>query len=130
MYRTGGEGFLEDPVEKDVNKAFHFCERAAAKGHALAQTNMGMMYLRAFGRVEQNGAMAAKYFRKAAEQGDCDAQFNLAWMYQRGRGVAKDKKAASFWYSRAADQGHVQARKLLGLSPARLVRWDLYPHAV
>lgn len=73
------------------------------------------MYFQGFGYIEQNDAVAVSYFRKAAEQGDDFAQFDLAWMYQHGHGVAKDVHAASFWYGRAADQGHAQARNVLGL---------------
>jgi len=124
LYRTGGEGFLEDPVEKNVDKAIYFCEKAAAKGHASSQTNMGIMHFQGYGHIEQNDAVAFSYFRKAAEQGDDFAQFNLAWMYQHGQGVAKDAHAASFWYGRAADQGHAQAREILGRSPTSSVRWD------
>jgi len=114
LYRTGGEDHLEELVEIDVTKAVDFFESATEKGHASAETNMGIMYFQGFGRIEQGDAMAVSYFRRA--QGDDDAQFSLTWMYQHGQGVAKDVHATSFWYGRAADQGHAQA-SILGRSP-------------
>jgi TPR repeat protein len=47
--------------------------KAAEQGHASAQYNLGMMYLKGQG-VTHNYQEAAKWFQKAAEQGHAKAQ--------------------------------------------------------
>ena len=41
--------------------------------------------------------------------GDREAQFTLARLLQRGDGMPRDAKAATGWYGKAAEQGHVAA---------------------
>jgi TPR repeat protein len=50
---------------------------------------------------------------KLAEKGNIDAQFNLASMYDSGDGVPQDRRQAAYWYSKAAEQGHVGAEAIL-----------------
>ena len=62
--------------------------KAAERGSAEAQNNLGLMY--ALGRgVAQDDAEAVKWFRKAAKQGYAPAQNNLGAMRRQGRGVTK-----------------------------------------
>ncbi len=58
----------------------------AEQGNALAQFNLGLMYMEGKG-VPQDDAEAVKWYRKAAEQGVTEAQYNLGLMYDDGRGV-------------------------------------------
>lgn len=44
-----------------------------------------------------------------ALDGDAEAQFKLAELLQRGDGIARDRRAATGWYGKAAEQGHVAA---------------------
>ncbi|HEV2301524.1 MAG TPA: tetratricopeptide repeat protein [Stellaceae bacterium] len=46
---------------------------------------------------------------KSAIAGDRDAQFRLAQMLHRGNGIPRDERAATAWYGKAAEQGHVAA---------------------
>ena len=58
----------------------------AEQGNAVAQANLGWMYI--FGNgVEQNYEEAAHWNRLAAEQGNARAQVNLGLMYDLGDGV-------------------------------------------
>lgn len=41
--------------------------------------------------------------------GDRDAQYQLARLLQRGDGIRRDERAATGWYGKAAEQGHVAA---------------------
>ena len=75
-------------VAKDSAEARRWWRLAAAKGHAGAQLNLGLMYYVGIS-VVQDYAEAAKWYRLAAEQGNEVAQSNLARMYADGEGVAK-----------------------------------------
>lgn len=43
-----------------------------------------------------------------------EAQYNLGMCYLNGEGVTKDKEQAVYWYTKAAEQGNVDAQKKLG----------------
>ncbi len=45
----------------------------------------------------------------AAESGDAEAQLSLGYCYDTGDGVKKSYKKAVFWYTKAAEQGNVDA---------------------
>lgn len=49
----------------------------------------------------------------AAKQGDAAAQFDLGFMYYFGRGFKCSEKQAAKWFKKAAEQGHVDAQKIL-----------------
>lgn len=88
--------------------AFIGFHKAAERGHVLAQTYLGTLYLEGNG-VAKDDAKAVVWYRKAAEQGDAVAQFNLATMYEGGRGIAKDDAQAIVWYRKAAENGFSEA---------------------
>lgn len=60
----------------------------------------------------------AAYSRKLkakAEEGDMTAQYDLALCFQSGSGIRKDEKQAALWFMRAAAQGHVEAKAIVGM---------------
>ncbi|MDB5907325.1 MAG: hypothetical protein JWP34_1439, partial [Massilia sp.] len=67
-------------VAQDNELALSLFSRAAALGHASAQTNLGVMYDNGHG-VPQDFVKAAEMFQLAAVQGHPLAQCNLAAMY-------------------------------------------------
>ncbi len=89
-------------------------KRAAEQGDALAQFNLGVMYVKGEG-VPEDDAKAVYWYRKAAEHGDALAQFNLGVMYANGEGVPEDDAKAVYWYRKAAEQGDASAQYNLGL---------------
>lgn len=48
-------------------------------------------------------------YRMKAELGDVESQFRLGESYDNGDGVSEDESEAIKWYSKAAEQGHVEA---------------------
>lgn len=54
------------------------------------------------------GPKAYDTFRRAVA-GDRDQQYELATLLDRGDGLPRDVRAATGWYGRAAEQGHVPA---------------------
>src|SRR6478736_5768405 len=81
------------PLE-DANAAFkkgHYAtalryRKAAEKGDARAQYNLGLMYDNGLG-VPQDYAAALRWYRKSAEQGDAKAQNEVGWEYELGAQV-------------------------------------------
>ncbi len=64
--------------------------------------------------ISYEGITSFQLFQPKANQGDADAQFNLALLYKLGAGIPKDLKQAVYWYTKAAEQGHVNAQYSLG----------------
>ena len=75
----------------------------AEKGHADAQSSLGLMYEKGQG-VPQDYAESVKWYRKAAEQGNAGAQNNLGVMYDEGRAVSQDYVRAHMWFNLAASR--------------------------
>jgi TPR repeat protein len=63
--------------------------------------------------VPKDQRKAVTLYCEAARLGDVGAMFNLGWMYANGRGVERDDALAAYFFSRAAHQGHPQAREML-----------------
>ena len=64
--------------------------------------------------LSDEGTTSFQLYQLKANQGDADAQFNLALLYYHGLGVTHDSKQTVFWYTKAAEQGHVNAQYSLG----------------
>jgi len=92
--------------------------RKAKSGDDIAQLKIGLMYL--FGEgVSQNQSSAKEWFRKSAIQGNSEANFNMGAMYFNNSNInasSEDKKNAIFWYTRAAEKGHLRAMNNLALT--------------
>jgi TPR repeat protein len=106
----------DDPPSDPVARAAFYMTRAKA-GDATAQYDVGVLYARGDGLV-QDYASAATWFHAAAAQGNVAAEYNLGVMYQRGLGVTPDETAALNWYRSAADQNHPSAQFNLALDYA------------
>jgi len=88
--------------------------RAAEKGSADAQYQLGERYYDERVRDPARDAEAQKWLRMAAAQGNAQAEARLGWIYYRGNGVPQDYAEAVSWYRRAADHGNVDAMTRLG----------------
>ncbi|NJD61856.1 MAG: sel1 repeat family protein, partial [Deltaproteobacteria bacterium] len=82
-------------------EAVKWYRNAAEQGQAFAQTNLGRMYEKGNG-VLQDSSAAADWYRKAAEQGYARAQHNIGVLYVEGRGVPQDYVTAYMWFNLAA----------------------------
>lgn len=125
-------GPLEDATAAyyrgDFSTALRTVRPLAEQGNAKAQYNLGVMYDKGQG-VLQNYAEAMKWYRLAADQGHAGAQYNIGNIYDEGRGVAQSYAEAIKWYRLAADQGDAEAQFNVGAmyangqgSPQDLVR--------
>jgi len=65
--------------------------------------------------AERNKGVAAFHLHQSkANQGDANSQFNLALLYEHGAGTPQNTKQAVYWYTKLAEQGHVEAQYKLG----------------
>ena len=98
-------GPLEDAnaayVKQDYATALRLSRPLANRGHARAQTMLGLMYDLGQG-VPQDYAQAAKWYRLAADQGDARGQSRLGFMYNLGDGVPRDYVEAHKWFNLSA----------------------------
>ena len=102
----------------------------AEQGDASAQSNLGVMYEKGQG-VVQNYKIALKWYRLSAEQGNAFAQFNLGLKDEKGQGVSQDYKTAIKWYRLSAEQGHAGAQYNLGGLYGRgmgVIQDNIYAH--
>ena len=89
-------------------RAYSLFNLLAEVGHAKAQSNLGLLFLRGYG-VDQDTEAALEWFEKSAEQGIVAAQFNLGYLYSTLKGINRDLPKAIHWYTKAAKQGHPTA---------------------
>lgn len=109
---TLGNQLTQAQQFREANSWF---ERAASRGFAPAQFNLGLAH--ELGRGYPADARAAfRHYLLAAEQGFAPAQFNVGNMYASGRGVAEDQFEAVVWFRQAADKGLPEAQYNLGLA--------------
>ena len=76
-------------VEPDLTKAIAWYQKAADKGHALAQTNLAYFYLFGIG-VDKDEKRAFELYQQAAKQNCAPALKTLAFMYMQGLGTKPD----------------------------------------
>jgi TPR repeat protein len=100
-------------VRRDYDEARKLLELAAKAGDSLAQSNLGYLYDRGLG-VVQDYALAAHWYHLAAENGNPLGQNNLADLLLLGQGARQSYQEAFHWFEMAAQQGHTGARIDLG----------------
>ncbi len=88
-------------------------QKAAEKGNASAQNDLGAYYAYGLG-VQKDFVKAAGWYRKAAEHGDPLAQYSLGHAYYLGCGVSTNMDLAFKWLKKASRQKQSQASELLG----------------
>ena len=76
---------------------------------------IGIFFLLSFLISLGANAEIATDLMSAAEKGDANAQYSVARSFELGKRVKSDKKKALKWYSKSADQGHLEASYRLGL---------------
>lgn len=86
--------------EEQARRAAKWMRKAADRGDATAQYNLGLLYRQGSG-VQQDEAEAVRWLRKAADAGDDYAQLALGRSYLRGRGVEQDYGEARRWLETA-----------------------------
>jgi hypothetical protein len=105
---------ISDDVPPDDVEDVSRYRKAAEKGDATAQFNLGVRYAQGEG-VPQDYTEALKWYRKSAEQGNADAYNNIGVMYYNGTSVPQDDIEALKCFRRAAELGDANGQNNVGL---------------
>mgnify|MGYP001216136294 FL=1 len=101
--------------QKSQAEAVKWLNRAAERGHADAQLQLGLAFKSGNGILQDFGE-AKRWFAKGASRGHAESQYQLGLLYRSGQGVPFDFVEAYAWFNRAASQG---------LQPATVARDEL-----
>ncbi|MFP3042735.1 sel1 repeat family protein [Treponema primitia] len=97
-------------TEVDYQQAVAWFKKAAARGNAAAKFQAkGALILAEVLLPSRN----FKELFDGAQRGDAKFQYSLGFAYLRGYGTEVDGKQAVFWFQKAADQGHADAKQVL-----------------
>ena len=96
----------------------------AEQGNAAAQYNLGLMYDKGLG-VVQNYKTAVKWYTLAVEQGHASAQNNLGFMYGNGEGVLQDYIYAHMWWNITASSGVSEAAENRTIAEKNMTTADI-----
>ena len=118
----GGEGWVNErylvPLDLSENNV-DALRKAAARGDALAEVNLGWLYHEGKG-LPKDYNKAAELYRKAADQGNAVGQAYLASQYAEGKGVPKNYDKALELFHKAIDQGRSQRLQRFRMVPCNL----------
>lgn len=101
-------------TQNDLEAAVPLLRRAALKGAAPAQYDLGKLYEQGLG-VDQDMIEARNLISKAADAGHVGAMYDLALFMAEGEGGPVDEAGAVEWFSKAADHGFLDAQYNLGV---------------
>ncbi|MDH3514281.1 MAG: sel1 repeat family protein, partial [Gammaproteobacteria bacterium] len=88
-------------VERDLETAISWYQKAADRGHADSEYRLAVGYAYGMG-IARDEAKALSWLRRAANHGQKRAQKVLAQAYKEGRlGLAADPEQAQYWYDKA-----------------------------
>ena len=107
-----GKG-LSAAARRDWTEAYQEFKPLAEAGDPNAAVNLGNLYLRGLGVVE-NPKEAFRWFKQAADQGHPKGQGKLGMMYYYGLGTPEDREEAIRWFKKAAEQGDPESASILG----------------
>ena len=88
--------------------------KEAEAGSAIAQYNLGMLYMLGAENFPQSTTEAVKWWKMSAIQGQDLAQTRLGWAYENGIGTIVSYSKAVEWYQKASTQGNKEAQEYLG----------------
>lgn len=108
----------KDLARQWIARALPTILRAAQKGQAWAEADLGTAYELGIG-VQRDLSSAASWYQKSAKQGYVGGQANLGVLYGTGSGVKYDRQVALYWLKKAAAQGDKIAQDNLKILNAR-----------
>ena len=95
-------------LEKNVDQATVWYQKAAQLGHSNAQVNLALLLLKSE-ESDSTPQEAIGWLMKAANQGSPEGQASLGMLYALGQGVSTDLVRAQKWMTLAAEQGNSEA---------------------
>lgn len=113
MYRLGKCYLNGTGIKKSESQAYHWFANAANYGDAPSQYHAGLLLLRGQG-VAMNKEKGFKLLEQAAQQNNAAAQFELGNCHLMGEGIEENEEQAIHWFTVAAENGHKQAKRIIG----------------
>lgn len=93
--------YASQKEEKNHKKAFKILKELAKENHALAATDLGILYKYGIG-CRLNFNKARKWFKKGAQLGNDKAAYSLGYLYLKGFGsIDQDYKKAVKWFKKS-----------------------------
>jgi len=105
--------FFGEDINKDIDMALYWYEKAANKGFVPSQQKLGLLYYKG-DFVDKNDYIAYKWLNKSAE-GDPDILSLVAEMLYKGIGTEKNLTRAFKYYLKSAELGNKLSQNKLGI---------------
>ncbi len=119
LFNMGQAYKLGRGVAEDKDKAEDFYRRASDKGHAPAQTNLGIVLAQRGQKTE-----AANLWQQAAKKNDARAQYMLGVLHFNGDTLPKNWPLAYAYILQANNAGLAQAARALATMDANMPKAD------
>jgi TPR repeat protein len=100
-------------ASRDMPAAVQYFSKSADLGYPAAQRSLGLFYIQGLGGLPEDEIKALRLFKQAADQGNSDAIYWIGVFLEAGRSVPRDTERARMWLKRAAEMGHVDAKREL-----------------
>lgn len=109
---TFEDSLLDSIAKEKFSKSLDELRKLANANNPTALYQLGML----FHSIKERDT-SIQYVSKAANLGDLDAQYALGWAFiTEGSGVVPSKVTALKWFMIAADRGHTEAGRTLGVA--------------
>lgn len=108
------DGFEENDIEPDLDKAIEYYEMAAEGGMEDALMELGFIYCSGQ-YMKPDYEKGIGYYQQAADMGNTTAMGNLGMSYLSGYGVEKNEKKGFEYFLKAAEGGHPQAMEQVSI---------------
>ena len=105
------DAIYEGDFEATAQQMLNFYLLAVKVHNPEVTYKVALIYKNGFKDIKADDIKALQYLRMAAELGLPKAMYDLGIRYEKGQGVPFNSKTSLFWIKKAADAGHVQARK-------------------
>lgn len=105
LYKLSAKYYSGSGVEINQPLAASMLEKAASRGSADAQTQIGVFYAAGSGGYSQDFTKALEWYERAARSGHAVAIFNLALLYWEGEGVREDRQRGWDLMQKASELG-------------------------
>ncbi len=109
--QTGGGQAEKKSVSKAAESELDAMKKAAEKGDAKAQHELGKRYADGNG-VEKNDVTAFGWLEKSATAGNVEAMYLVGKSFGSGLGVPKDEEKSKQWIKKSAEGGHADGQFL------------------
>ena len=102
-------------VERDLNKAIQYYEKALSLGYANSGYALGYIYENGEADIKKDNKKMINYYLKAAELGNAWGNLRIGEFYRDGnKGLEQNDSKAISYLKKAAELGNAKANALIG----------------